>query len=262
MNVHIFSPDFLQYFGISGFFKQERNGGQKRVYFAICNGENVVLKHLHAGLGEREMREMDIYEKFKNMDGLPKILKIETYGSETFVVEEYIEGATLCDITTSYTGKGDLVKKLILDILTIMKPIWEAKYVHRDIKPENIIIRLDDTPVVIDFGIARDLDANSLTAAGWQPKSWGFASPEQYQGEKDKISYRTDFFSLGVLAYYLFHQRLPFGNNEQEISEKFKSKDQNFTPDNDFPLTNFCIEAMKFSPAERPRKIEDLINLL
>ncbi|MBV8251866.1 MAG: protein kinase [Chitinophaga sp.] len=262
MNVQVFTPNFLKHFGISGFYQQEKKGGQKMVYFPICNGEYVVLKHLHSGLGDRETREMEIYEKFKAINGIPKIIKIEQYGNETFIIEEYIEGNTLIDIANQYAGNGDSVKKLIWTIMDIMHPIWEAKYVHRDIKPENIIIRLDGTPVVIDFGIARDLEANSITGAGWQPKSWRFASPEQYQGDKDKISYRTDFFSLGILAYYLFHQYLPFGNNEQEISNKFKSKNESFITHKDFPLTNFCIEALKFSPAERPRKIKDLINLL
>lgn len=89
-----------------------------------------------------------------------------------------------------------------------------------------------------------------------------FYSPEQYAGDKDKISYRTDFFSLGALAYYLFYQKLPFGNSEEEVSQKFKSKNEAFDIDDGFKLKNFCSETMKFSPAERPRLINDIINLL
>jgi serine/threonine-protein kinase len=262
MAIQTFTADFLKQYEITEFFQNEKKGGQKTVHFPIVNGNKQVLKLFPGGKDERFDREMEIYEKFKHLNGLPRIITVSEYNGEVVLFEEFIEGHTLVDIIPAYAGNEEMVHALILKICTIMQPIWEDRYVHRDFKPHNIIIKENGDPVIIDFGIARNLGAASITATGWQPKSWMFASPEQYAGDKDKISYRTDFFSLGALAYYLYYQKLPFGNTEAEITQKFQSKKESFDVHDSFKLKNFCIETMKFSPAERPRLITDLLNLL
>lgn len=262
MSIHSLNQAFLDQFKISGFFQSEKRGGQKVVYFPIIEGQNCVLKHFPGGKDDRFDRELEIYEKFKHLDGITKVLKVEVYGKDTIVFEEFIPGNTLADILSNYQGNAAEIKQLMKSIIIILDPIWKARYVHRDLKPENIIIKADGSPIIIDFGIARDLDAASITGTGWQPKSWRYAAPEQFAGEKDLISYKTDFFSLGVLAYALYFQQLPFGNSEVDVGARYKTNDESFTIDAGFTLNNFCTEAMKFSTAERPRLIEDLFNLL
>jgi serine/threonine-protein kinase len=262
MSINSLNQAFLDQFKISGFFQPEKKGGQKVVYFPTIEGENYVLKHFPGGKDDRFDRELEIYEKFKHISGITKVLKVEIYGKDILVFEEFIPGDTLGDILPSYQGNASLIAQLMKNIIVILKPIWKERYVHRDLKPENIIIKADGTPTIIDFGIARDLDAASITGTGWQPKSWRFAAPEQFAGDKDQISYKTDFFSLGVLTYASYFQRLPFGNTEAEVSARYKGMDRSFVSDPGFTLNNFCGAAMKFSPAERPRLIEDLYNLL
>lgn len=262
MGIHSINGDFLTKFNISGFFQPEKKGGQKIVYFPTIEGESCVLKYFPGGKDDRFDRELEIYERFKHIDGITKILRVEAYEKDILVFEEFIPGNTLIDILPIYSGDVAKITKLIKDIILILEPIWRERFVHRDIKPENVIIKADGTPIVIDFGIARDLDGASITGTGWQPKSWRYAAPEQFAGDKDRISYKTDFFSLGVLAYALYFQRLPFGNSEAEVHARYKSNDESFIIDSGFTLNNFCSEVMKFSPAERPRLIEDLYNLL
>lgn len=262
MSIHTLNKTFLDKFKISGFFQSEKRGGQKVVYFPIVDGANCVLKLFHGGADDRFVRELQIYEKYKALSGITKVISVETYGTDTLVFEEYIPGQTLVDIVPSYAGNTTEISTLIKSIINILDPIWTDRYVHRDIKPENVIIQSDGSPVVIDFGIARDLDASSITGTGWQPKSWRFAAPEQFAGQKDQISYRTDFFSLGLLAYYLYYQQLPFGSTEADVDARFKSGNESFVSDTNFALHSFCQQALKFSPAERPRLIKDLYNLL
>jgi serine/threonine-protein kinase len=261
MTTQHFSPDFLSHYNITGFHRTQKGGGQKQVYFPVINNEKQVLKK-YMYQDERADRELEIYEKFKGNAGIPKIILAEIYGTELVVFEEFIEGNTLTDITVSYANDAPLITKLMRDIFQIMTPIWEEKLVHRDIKPDNIMIKPDGTPIIIDFGIARDLGANSITGTGMQPMTWMFASPEQYAGEKHKISYRTDFFSLGALAYYLYYQKLPFGKNSAEIADKFSNNDESFDIIDGCSLNEFCKESLKSSPAERPRLITDLTALL
>lgn len=263
MPIHDLNKDFIKAFKISNFFKPEKRGGQKAVHFVEVEGKRYAMKLLLAsGIDERTKRELNIYEKFKGLDGVPTIFKIETYEGELVVFEEYVEGDSLLDIVASYRGDHAKVGGLIKGLCDIMKPIWDAGYIHRDIKPANIIIRTDGKPVLLDFGIARDLLDASITATGLQPLSWQYGSPEQYSGKKALISYRTDYFSLGVMAYFLYNQALPFGNTKDEIDARFNSGIETLGITTTSPLISFFIEAMKFSPAERPRLLEDLIKLL
>jgi len=262
MGIKSFDRDFLVHYKIEEFFRPEKKGGQKVVHFPVIDGIKQVMKIYPSGMDERFHLEMDIYKKFKGNPGLPVISKIDEYHGELLVFEEYVEGDTLSDIISSYTGDSNKIRKLILGICDIMAPIWKSKYVHRDLKPENIMIRPDGSPVVLDFGIARDLDGVSITATGLQPGTWKWASPEQYAGKKDMISYRTDFFSLGVVAYYLYHNNMPFGDKIDAIDVKFKSGDETYKIDKGCTLEKFIQESMRFSVAQRPRLVEDLIALL
>lgn len=257
------NKDFVTFFKITNFFKPEKRGGQKSVYFVEIEGKLYAMKLLLAtGFDERAKRELDIYEKFKGLDGIPTIYKIEIYENELVIFEEYVNGNTLVDIFSTFKGDHIKVSKLIKSLCDILTPIWDEGYIHRDIKPANIIIKPDENPVLLDFGIARDLLDASITATGLQPFSWQFGSPEQYAGKKDHISYRTDFFSLGVLAYFLLFNAFPFGNSKDEVDKKFNSGNETFDCIDACPLKKFFIESMKFSPAERPRLLSDLVILL
>jgi serine/threonine-protein kinase len=220
------------------------------------------MKIIEGGGDDRIDREMEIYNRFKGLDGIPQIYRQSHYEGETVIFEQYIEGSTLNDIVSKYGRDTVLITKLIKDLFVILTPIWNDSYVHRDLKPENIIIRSNGTPVIIDFGIARDLGANSITGTGLQPGTWRWAAPEQLMGQKHQISYRTDFFSLGVLAYFLFHQKLPFGETLPEIHSKIKTNDETFYLDSDCGMEEFLTQTLKFRPSHRPREINNLIKLL
>jgi serine/threonine-protein kinase len=262
MGSRSFNANFLAHYNISGFFREPVKGGQKNVNFVVIDGVEQVMKLFDGGYDERFKREMEIYEKYKEIDGIPKIFAIDEYEGEIVVFEEYVAGDTLEVCAGAYVNKMDLVKELLHGLFNIMKPVWKDNFVHRDIKPANIIIRDNGTPVLLDFGIARQLNDDSITVTGAQPGSYKWASPEQYNGKKEMISYRTDFFSLGVLSYFLFHGKLPFGSTIEEIANRFQNNSEAFDVEEDCPLKQFYIESMKFNPAHRPRIIEDLIKLI
>jgi DNA-binding helix-hairpin-helix protein with protein kinase domain len=81
--------------------------------------------------------------------------------------------------------------------------------VHRDLKPENVLIAVDDTPPLTDFGMAR-LEWNDarLTQGGTLFGSPAYMSPEAVRGEE--LEARSDIWSLGVLLYELLAGRRPF----------------------------------------------------
>jgi Tol biopolymer transport system component len=134
---------------------------------------------------------------------------------EAWLVMELIRGQSLREIL-----KGPLpLKRLITlagGISDGLAAAHAAGLVHRDLKPENIMITGDDTPKILDFGLAKQAqmsDANAPTAemvssAGVVMGTAAYMSPEQARGED--VDYRTDQFSLGVILQEMATGKHPF----------------------------------------------------
>jgi eukaryotic-like serine/threonine-protein kinase len=255
--------DFKNNFGISEVHWSKDSGGQKFVHCVTRNEIKCILK-IYRNFNARDVREIKIYEKFKNLPNIPKIIEVKKYEKDTISFEEFIDGNCLDDIASSYKSKENLVATLLKDICEVMIPLWESdeQIVHRDIKPSNIIIKPDGSPVVIDFGIAKDSLATTLTSTGFQPNTWTFASPEQYENLKDSIHYRTDFFCIAAVGYYLLNSSLAFGNSADVISNNYKNKAYKVSHDSSCKLIPFFQETLSIAIAERPRTAKEMIKLL
>jgi serine/threonine-protein kinase len=183
-------------------------GGQKFVYRAQTLSEGLVaFKIIKSNQQiERTMREINAASSFSP----PRFPRIHRYGNATvgnievvYIVEQFVAGVSLRD----RINKGELDEaealKIGLELLKALIEIAEENLVHRDIKPENIILNSNVGAVLLDFGIARHLDLNSLThdVAMFGPLTPGYAAPEQINNEKRSISSRTDLFAWGILMY-------------------------------------------------------------
>ncbi len=230
-------------------------GGQKDVFKIKRNGMVCVMKTFK-NFSEREEREIAFYKKYANHPGIPKVLHQEAYGKDVVVFEEFIEGETLEDAAPKFVGNWSMVRGLIANIIDILEPFWNDDITHRDLKPRNIIVKQDGTPVIIDFGIARDGNASSLTHTGFMPRTMCFCAPEQHEGLKDQISYRTDYFNLGIIAHYLYFANLPFGASDSEVAAHFNTKRLVLSIADGNPIKPFCAATLQFSPAQRVRNCE------
>jgi serine/threonine protein kinase len=255
--------DFKKHFGITDIHWSKDSGGQKYVHCITRNKEQCILK-IYRNFNSRDIREIEIYKKFHSIPDIPKIKEVATYEKDTVSFEELIEGKCLEEIMMSYKGNEKMIAELLTGICQVMIPLWESKeqIVHRDIKPSNLIIRPNGKPVVIDFGIAKDSLASTVTSTSFQPNSWPFAAPEQYESRKDDIQYRTDFFSIAALGYYLYYGNLPYGMNQAEIATNFKDKSFIVKHHSPCKLNPFFKDALGISIAERPRTSEEMLKLL
>lgn len=123
-------------------------------------------------------------------------------GSFLFVIEEYIDGGTLTDRLGATCHSAIHICDYGIALLNAASHLREKSLVHRDIKPDNIMFRADDdVPILVDFGLVRDLSGVSLTRTYLEqgPGTPFFASPEQLNNDKHLIDWRSDQFSIGVV---------------------------------------------------------------
>lgn len=198
--------------------KNLARGGQKQVRLAqLSDGSatKVVVKTsvISSSISlQRMVREFSLLHELDN-PYFPKNYdaRFDMTTMTLTTVEEYIEGDTLQNKRNDYTDWPS-ISSLLLKLIEGMEFVWKMNIVHRDLKPANIIIRSDGSPCIIDFGIARFLDKESLTntlsPAG--PRTPLYASPEQMRNDKHLIDMRTDFFALGIIAMELYLGMHPF----------------------------------------------------
>ncbi len=186
------------------------SGGQKEVFAAMhIDYGPVVFKKIKPnkdGL-ERTKREIIAVEKIKSVH-IPKIYEHNCESSEKniWLIEERIEGDNLRHLILN--GKKFSTAEIVLFIETMLEQIIlseKVNIVHRDIKPENIILDTDGKFWLLDFGISRHLDLNSITPTNnpFGLFTIGYASSEQFRNFKKDIDSRSDLFSIGIVAYEL-----------------------------------------------------------
>ncbi len=196
-------------------------GGMGSVFLALRVDEfekQVAIKLLRPGLSTSEVIQRFHHERqiLANLDH-PNIAKLLDGGTTEdgfpYFVMEYVEGEPL----DRYCHRRGLS---VRERLEMFRKVCSAVHlahqnliVHRDLKPGNILVGVDGEPKLLDFGIAKPLDAASastpeMTSGGVQPMTVAYASPEQV-GNK-AITTASDVYSLGVVLYELLTGRRPY----------------------------------------------------
>ncbi len=143
-------------------------------------------------------------------------------GSFLFVIEEYLSGGTLTARLPSINHDVIRVCNYGGALLNAVSHIRDKSLVHRDIKPDNIMFRSDsDVPILVDFGLVRDLRNISLTLTYLQqgPCTPFYASPEQLNNDKHLIDWRSDQFSIGVVLSICLIGRHPYQQAGQTCAQ-------------------------------------------
>lgn len=143
----------------------------------------------------------------------PNIVKFLSYGSyqdDYFIVTEYIKGQTL---GAAIKKIGPIAEEsaitLALEIAKAFKYYDQFGIVHRDVKPDNIIISDDGQVVLVDFGLAKAQNMQTLSMKDEVAGTPQFLAPEYISGGA-QIDIKTDIYSLGITIFYAVSGTLPF----------------------------------------------------
>jgi serine/threonine-protein kinase len=192
------------------------SGGMSTVYLAHDEvlDRPVAVKLLHREISE----EADQLERFRREARAaarlshPNLVGVIDAGedeSRPYIVFEYVEGDTLKQcIQKQGPLPVDEAVAYAIEIGRGLSAAHSRKLIHRDVKPQNVLIDPDGRAKVTDFGIARSLESEGLTATGRVLGTTDYVSPEQAMGEA--VDERSDVYSLGVVLYEMLTGDVPF----------------------------------------------------
>jgi DNA-binding response OmpR family regulator len=198
------------------------------VYLATSarRGHNVALKVCKTLRDEAAGRQF-LEREYTAIMAVRSPLVVEIYDYGVYAGFEYL--------AMEYLPRGDLKARIqrgvseqealhyVMQIAGALQVVHEAGLVHRDLKPPNVMLRENDAVALIDFGLARSLDGNTVsTQTGVLLGSPYYMSPEQALGEA--LDARSDFYSLGVIAYEMLTGQKPYvGGTAMEVLQQHVS---------------------------------------
>ncbi|MGH7636481.1 MAG: tetratricopeptide repeat protein [Gemmatimonadaceae bacterium] len=191
---------------------------------------------------------------------------------EPYVVMEHVEGEPIDAYSVRRALDVRERLRLFRDVCSAVQAAHRSLIVHRDIKPANILVTADGTAKLLDFGIAKLLDADGDNDTGTAARllTPDFASPEQVRG--DPITTASDIYSLGVLLYHLLTGSRPYrvvSRNPADLARAITQEDPD--PPSRAPantkqvrrqlegdVDTIVLKAMRKEPAQRYASVEQL----
>jgi len=199
-------------------------GGMGTVYEAEQDSprRRVALKVVRAGLGSRELfkrfeRESQALGRLQH-PGVAQVYEAGTadtgFGLQPYFAMEFIEGSPLKEYVRAERLDVPARLDLIARICDAVQHAHDRGIIHRDIKPGNILVDRLGQPKVLDFGVARLVEASPSetlhTIEGQLVGTLAYMSPEQVLGDPSAVDARSDVYAIGVVLYELLAGRMPY----------------------------------------------------
>ncbi|MCX5691906.1 MAG: serine/threonine-protein kinase, partial [Planctomycetota bacterium] len=231
-------------------------GGMGVAYLAEQSNpqREVAIKVLKSGVVSASMRsrfarEVRVLGRLSH-PGIARILEAgfaqTPHGPLSYFAMEYVAGSRITTFAQEHSLDARARLELIAKVADAVQHAHSSGIIHRDLKPANIVVKgvssdaktggttrtgetSGPTPVILDFGVARMLEAETgdsdqgartaMTEAGVLIGTIGYMSPEQLAGGTEGIDARTDIYSLGVLLFELLAGRAPFELQGKPVAE-------------------------------------------
>jgi serine/threonine protein kinase/ABC-type phosphate transport system substrate-binding protein len=231
---------------------------------------DVVIKTLNPELKAQayfDKLQQDFHKEAQRLSRCchPHIVQIYDFFAESgleCIVMQYIHGENLNDRAFRGITQREALN-YIYQISAALQVVHENNLVHRDVKPVNIIIKASNNEaVLIDFGIAREVDIKNKTRALTEC----FAPIEQYSVGAPQEAY-TDVYALAATLYFLLTKQKPVDSQTRYFYTNQGGKDPLISPQQlnsriSQETNNAILQGMKIFAAERPQSILEWLNLL
>ena len=251
-------------------------GGMGSVYYAkhpvLKERPPVAIKVLHrhlletGNLKERFRREANLQARLRHKS-LIRLLEYLEDEKDCYIIMEYFKSKSLSDIIGRQTGPMPS-KRAVPIFKQVLEGIGYAhdnNIIHRDIKPSNVLVDDNDIVKITDFGIAKVVGDNSMTATGSVIGTRLYMSPEQIQGKR--ATKKSDIYSLGVTFYEMLAGRVPFeSSNEFTVMEGHINKKPD-PPTKHYPhipenIVDSVMKAMEKKPGSRFNDCNEFIQAI
>lgn len=194
--------------------------------------------------------------------GICPVYDVGEIDGQHFITMAYIEGRPLRRLSESGRPHDqDQAALIVQKIAQAMAVAHRQSVIHRDLKPANIMLDADDQPVVMDFGLARrsvDQDTR-LTQSGMVIGSPAYMSPEQLDGDNDRVGPAADIYSLGVILYELLTGGLPYHGSLMSIVRQISMEPPRpiveLRGDIDPALEDLCLRMLAKRARDRPKSM-------
>ena len=140
-----------------------------------------------------------------------KVFEVGEWKGQSYIAMQLIRGRTLSE------ARGDLTLEEKVGVMQVVAEAIHAAHrqglIHRDLKPGNIMVSRDGgvlKPYILDFGLARGLEATGLTQQGVAVGTLGYMAPEQAQGLDGAVGFPADIYGMGATLYMLLAGDPPF----------------------------------------------------
>jgi TolB-like protein/cytochrome c-type biogenesis protein CcmH/NrfG len=256
-------------------------GGMGIVYLACDErlGRNVALKLLPQWMVANEAALKRLKHEARTASALnhPNIVTIHDIGevdSNYYVATEFIEGTTLRERITKGPVAPNEAVDIAAQVASALCVAHRAGIVHRDIKPENIMLRPDGYVKVLDFGIAKLTQQETLgtttalraSLAAQHSMALGttrYMSPEQAMGQQ--VDARSDLWSIGVVLYEMLAGHTPFeGRTATDVITAILESDpqplKHRAPGVPPALQSVVARSLRKDPAERYQTAQEMLS--
>ena len=216
---------------------------------------------------DRLDREIKAIQKINH----PNVVKLYDFGlfkenefEYFYIVMDLVEGKPLSEYIGSV--EEDKCIEIIESVLDTIDSVHLQGVIHRDLKPANIMINLEGTPIVLDFGLAKLIDYSSITQTGERVGTFYYMSPEQVTDSKN-IDNRSDYFAIGIIFYQLLTGLLPYDAANlpaliDQIKNRYPRNPSELNASISNNIENVILKLLEKSPYQRYQSVGDIKNAI
>jgi serine/threonine protein kinase len=200
------------------------------------------------------------FEEGRSLAGIrhPNVVRVVNFfraNDTVYMVMKYELGKTLQKHITGLQEpmRETFMRSVFILLLNGLREVHAHKILHLDIKPSNIYIRADGSPVLIDFGAARQALTEDLFLVSpmYTP---GFAAPEQYN-QRDRLGPWTDIYSVGATIYACIAKAPPPPSNERVVKDALVPVTKSHAGLFSRPLLELVESMLRLNYTERPQSV-------